>query len=109
MIRLIKLIHRVLIPELLSFDSERIKTVMIITKFEFVSYYYTKINKDSKKLLIWMFVNTDYLTRKEMIRNFYFRTRLPKNFLLLLDEWSEKMKNDKNWKGSLDISKLHNL
>ena len=118
-IRLIKLIsdyrfYGVLILELLSFDSKRIIGSVIFTKCVFVSYYYTKINKDSKKLFLWMFQNADYLTRKAMIRRFYFSKTLSpygkyKNFIPDMEKWSEEMKNDKSWKGSLDLSKLRNL
>ncbi len=102
-IMLLKLIYKVLIPSLLSFNIKRIKTAMMITKFEFVSYYHIKISKDSKKLLFWMFENSNYSTRKKMIRNFYF-SNLPTEYVQLFEEWSEKMKNNKNWKGSLNFN-----
>ena len=108
---LLLFVYKVLIPVLLTFNIKRIKAVILITKFEFISYYYMKINKDSKKLFLWMFQNADYLTRKRMIRNFYFsKTLIPygkyKNFIPDMEKWSEEMKNDKNWKGSLDLSKI---
>ena len=107
-IMLLKLVYRFLIPQLLSFDIKKIKMAMMITKFEFVSYYYIKINKNSKKLFLWIFQNADYLTRKAMIRNFYFSKTLSpygkyKNFIPQMEKWSEEMKNDKNWKGSLNF------
>ena len=100
---LLKLIYKVLIPSLLSFNIKRIKTAMMITKFEFVSYYHVKISKDYKKLLFWMFENSNYSTRKKMISNFYF-SNLPTEYIQLFEEWSEKMKNNKNWKGSLNFN-----
>ena len=100
---LLKLIYKVLITSLLSFNIKRIKTAMMITKFEFVSYYHVQISKDSKKLLFWMFENSNYSTRKKMIRNFYF-SNLPTEYVQLFEEWSEEMKNNKNWKGSLNFN-----
>ena len=102
-IMLLKLIYKVLITSLLSFNIKRIKTAMMITKFEFVSYYHVQISKDSKKLLFWMFENSNYSTRKKMIRNFYF-SNLPTEYVQLFEEWSEEMKNNKNWKGSLNFN-----
>ena len=65
MTRLILLIYKVVIPELLSFNIKRIKVVITVTKFEFVVYYYTKINNDPKKLVMWLFKNANYSTRKK--------------------------------------------
>jgi len=108
---LLLFVYKVLIPALLTFNIKRIKTVILITKFEFVSYYYMKINKDYKKLFLWMFQNADYISRKAMIRSFYFSKTLNpygkyKNFIPTMEKWSEEMKNNKNWKGSLDLSKI---
>ena len=103
MTRLILLIYKVVIPELLSFNIKRIKVVIIVTKVEFVSYYYTKINNDPKKLVMWLFKNANYSMRKKMIRRFYFKSDGSAKLIKSFEVWSDEMKNDKDWKGSLDF------
>ena len=75
-------------------DKELKVNFIFVAKFKFLTWYYTKLNKNPRKIFTWIFKNSPYDLRKKIIRSCYFKD-IPSSLIEVLDEWSEKMKNNK--------------